>query len=135
MRTETKKVLVIEDDSGYRNILVVIINQLGYRVAQAEPGRDGVETAINDCFDLIFVGLDYPYLKGIDAIVRFRNNSKTKHLPILVYPKWESDWITKLALSVGATEVLEEPFTVDAICAALYRHAPLDEALFGIIAA
>lgn len=135
MVTETKKVLVVEDDADCRNILALIIQHLEYEVFQATPGSGGLRRAIKEHVDLIFVGLDYPYLKGIKAIVRFRKNSKTKGLPILVYPPWDFDSTTKLALSVGATEILKEPFTVDAIRAALNKHAPLHEELFGIFAA
>lgn len=133
--TETKKILLVEDDIDCRNILAVIITHLGYQVVQAASGRNSLKKAKYEHPDLIVVSLDYPYFKGIKAISRFKNDSATNDLPILVYPPWESDSTTELALGAGASEVLTEPFSVNAMRAALQRHAPLDAEIFGIDAA
>ena len=132
MTTETKKILLVEDDIDCRNILAVIINHLGYRVVQAASGRNSLKKAKYERPDLIVVSLDYPYFNGIKVISRFKNHSATSSLPILVYPPWESESTTELALSAGATEVMTEPFSVNAMRAALHRHAPLDAEIFGI---
>jgi DNA-binding response OmpR family regulator len=128
---KAKKILLVEDDIDCRNILAVIITHLGYQVVQAAAGRNSLKKAKYEHPDLIVVSLDYPYLKGIKAISRFKNDSATTDLPILVYPPWNSESAAELALSAGATEVLTEPFSVNAIHAALQRYAPLDSELFG----
>ena len=121
-----KKVLLIEDNEECRRTLDFIIRHVGYEVIQPESGREGITRAASKYPDLIFISLDFPRMRALDAIISLKNNPKTSGVPILVYPPWDSEEATQAALNAGATEVLKEPFTLQCFREVLHKYAPYD---------
>jgi CheY-like chemotaxis protein len=63
-----RTVLVVEDDLVVRSTLRLMLEQWGYRVAEAENGLRGIEAA-TEWHDFVFVDLSRPLLDGC-AVVR-----------------------------------------------------------------
>jgi CheY-like chemotaxis protein len=104
-----KKILLVEDNEECRKMLTCIIHHLGYDVIQVDT-LDAICRATAERPGLILISLDFPRMWGLDLIISLKNNPQTADIPILVYPPWDSEEITEVALKSGATEVLKEPF-------------------------
>jgi CheY-like chemotaxis protein len=121
-----KKVLLVEDNEECRRILTCIIQHLGYEVIQPPLSLDGVARAASEHPALIFISLDFPEMRWLDAIISLKNNPQSADIPILVFPPWNSEKATEAALHAGATGVLKEPFTLQSFRLALNKLAPSD---------
>ena len=121
-----KKIFLVEDDEQCRRMLSCIIQHLGYEVIQILNGFEGIARAASEQPALIFISLDFPELRWLDAIISLKNNPQTSAIPILVFPPWNSDKAIEAALRAGATGVLKEPFTLQSFRIALHTLAPSD---------
>jgi CheY-like chemotaxis protein len=118
-----KKILLVEGNEECRKMLACIIRYLGYEVIQTDSGFEGIARVGLEHPDLIFISLDFPEMRRLDAINSLKNNLKTSDIPIVVFPPWDSKEATEAAVNVGATEVLTEPFTLDSFRQVLQKYA------------
>jgi CheY-like chemotaxis protein len=123
---EMKKILLVEDNEECRKMLTCIMQHLGYEVLQTPGGFDVVARAVSEQPALIFISLDFPEMRGLDAIISLKNNPQSSDIPILVFPPWNSEKATEAALKAGVTGVLREPFTLQSFRIALNKLAPSD---------
>ena len=121
---EMKKILLVEDDEQCLKMLAHIIRHLGYEVVVTDSRLNAPARAALEQPNLVFISLDFPEMRGLDVIVSLKNNPQASHIPILVYPPWDSEEGTEAAVKAGAAEVLKEPFTLESFRQALHKHAP-----------
>jgi CheY-like chemotaxis protein len=108
-----RKILVIEDNPDCRNILVLQLRTLGYDIIEADSGNAGVEKALLEIPDLIFMDLKMDGINGIEATRRLKSNPLTQGIPIIVSTAWIADSSIKEVLAAGAAVVLTKPVTHD----------------------
>jgi CheY-like chemotaxis protein len=108
-----RKILVIEDNQDCRNILVLQLRTLGHHIIEADSGNAGVEKALLEIPDLIFMDLKMDGINGIEATRRLKSNPLTQGIPIIVSTAWIADSSIKEVLAAGAAVVLTKPLTHD----------------------
>jgi CheY-like chemotaxis protein len=70
---ELGRVLIIEDDPDVASVLEITLRRLGAReVAVASDGREGLERARGEAWDLMLVDLLLPGMDGFDLVCDFR---------------------------------------------------------------
>ena len=121
-----KRILLVEGNEECRKMLACIIRYLGYEVIQTDSGFEGIARAGLEHPDHIFISLDFPEMRRLDAINLLKNNLQTSDIPIVVFPPWDSKEATEAAVNAGATEVLKEPFTLDSFRQVLRKYAASD---------
>jgi len=109
-------VLVIEDEPGIRRFLRVSLDQGGYRLAEAETGRQALVMIKSRPPDVIILDLGLPDLDGVEIIDFVRSWSK---LPIIVLSARTRDLDKIEALDRGADDYLTKPFSVSELHARL----------------
>ena len=62
------KILVIEDDSSFRNVLVQMLARAGYEVRQAGDGNQAVEVCASFDPDLVLTDIIMPDKEGLETI-------------------------------------------------------------------
>ena len=62
------KILVIDDERSIRNTLKDILEFEKHQVTLAENGKQGLEEALNNVFDLIFSDIKMPEMDGIELL-------------------------------------------------------------------
>ena len=69
MNTEKKKILIIEDDSNFGNILKDYLILNDYQVVLAKNGIDGMEKFLNESFDLCILDVMMPEMDGYEVLL------------------------------------------------------------------
>ncbi len=62
------KVLIIDDERSIRNTLKEILEFEGHEVALAQDGKEGLEVALNNSFEVIFCDIKMPGMDGVEVL-------------------------------------------------------------------
>lgn len=105
-----KNVLIIEDDSQIIELLTIHLTDLACRVISVRNGKEGLDLALKEPFDLIILDLMLPGMNGIDVCRRLRHSGIPSPILILSAKSEEIDKV--LGLETGADDYLTKPFSV-----------------------
>ena len=118
------RVLVIEDEPEIRNIVRVLLEAEGYRVAEAQTAARGRICARTEKPDLVLLDLGLPDTDGVALIGEIRTWSP---VPIVVLSARALEQQKILALDAGADDYVTKPFSAPELLArvraALRRNA------------
>ena len=83
-RTGAVSVLVIEDDSRDRALLVQTMHKAGYNVQVAENGAHAIASCAERLFHAITLDLLLPDMTGLDVLHQVRLSGKNRGTPVIV---------------------------------------------------
>ena len=109
-------ILVVEDDTPVRNLMVTTLKTHDYRFLTAPKGEDAIMLASSHNPYVIFLDLGLPDMDGVEVIRRIRSWS---NLPIIVISARSEDTDKIEALDAGADDYLTKPFSVEELLARL----------------
>ncbi|HEX4354659.1 MAG TPA: response regulator, partial [Polyangiales bacterium] len=120
-------VLMIEDEAAMRRFLRVSLANHGYRIAEAETGKEGLDQTASRNPDVILLDLGLPDADGLNITQQLRGWVKT---PIIVISARGQEEDKIKALDAGADDYLTKPFGVGELLARIrvaLRHANTTE--------
>jgi DNA-binding response OmpR family regulator len=121
-----KNILVIEDESDIAELIRLHLTDLGFGVAIARDGSEGLRRATTGNWDLIILDLRLPGIDGLDVCRRLRQQSS--YVPVLMLTSKSSEVDRVVGLEVGADDYVTKPFSVLELAArvkAILRRAEL----------
>jgi DNA-binding response OmpR family regulator len=101
-------ILVIDDDESLQDTIAVMLEQEGFRVAQARDGKTGYERALTLKPDLLIVDLRLPGMPGVEICKQLR--SAQIQTPIVVLSAVGEEVDKVLLLEIGADDYVVKPF-------------------------
>ena len=116
------RVLLIEDDASVRRIVRKMLERGRHEVTEAENGRVGLDRLRDSAFDLVITDIVMPEMDGLETLIELR-----KHHPTLTVIAMSGGGRTGnmdflgSAEKLGASSVLQKPFTLDVLTAAIDR--------------
>lgn len=112
-----KKILVIEDEKDYRELLSHILQKAGYEPVLASNGEEGLRAVAEGSPDMVLLDLNLPDTDGYEVCRRIREDPKRGKLPvIMVTVQSEMPNIVK-GLRQGADDYLTKPFEAEEVLA------------------
>lgn len=78
-----RQILVAEDDPDVRRLLRLAFRNRPFAICEATDGRDAVNQANNQAFDLIILDIFMPFMNGVDASRQIRAGAANADTPIL----------------------------------------------------
>jgi DNA-binding response OmpR family regulator len=103
------KILIVEDNSRFAEMLAVLLNDAGYEVSLAKNSGRGIGKALTERPDLILTDLNLPDMTAIEAITILKKIPFTSGIPIIVLTAETARQLKTKALKAGATEYLLKP--------------------------
>lgn len=76
-------ILLVEDNDTIRGAFCILLEESGYRVAQAANGRDALLAARERQPDLILMDLGLPDTSGLDVTRQLKADSGTRPIPVV----------------------------------------------------
>lgn len=72
--------ILADDEEGIRDVLAMIIEEMGIKVTKTENGQQALDTYINapESFDIIISDIQMPEMDGITLLKKIRNNKQLK---------------------------------------------------------
>jgi len=105
------RVLVVDDSTTVVATLRRMLEQNGYEVDESLNGEKGVEIAVNDPPDLIFLDIILPGINGFAALRQMRRNLRTREVPIIMMSGNEQATEQFYAQRIGADDFIKKPFS------------------------
>lgn len=75
MSTNTKKVLVVEDETSLCNAIVAVLQKAGYETFSASDGEEGLQSALKNHPDVILLDHLMPSKSGLSMLEELRNDT------------------------------------------------------------
>jgi two-component system KDP operon response regulator KdpE len=102
-----KKILIIDDDPAFRNLVEQVLTQKGYEVLKAGSGREGLRLMFDQRPDLVLLDVVIPDVDGWQVCSRIREISDVPIIIISGRLKSEEDIVR--GLDYGADDYLFKP--------------------------
>lgn len=109
-----KKILVVEDEMNLARFLELELKHEGYEVILETNGQDGLDTAMDNDFDLILLDLMLPKINGLEVCRRIR---KSKQTPIIIITAKGETVDKVVGLDYGADDYIVKPFEIEELLA------------------
>jgi two-component system cell cycle response regulator DivK len=122
-----KKILIVEDNSDYREIMNLFITKMGYQVIQAKNSYEAIALAEAEGPDLIFMDMQLPDVDRVNTIAMLKQNPKTSRIPVVAVTARMSALSEEKALKVGIATDLLKPVSLQILKETIeeYTHGSL----------
>jgi DNA-binding response OmpR family regulator len=117
-----QKILIADDDSAVRQLLILMLSSNGYTTLVAENGYQLIQIAQDQMPDLLLVDLMMPHLDGYEAIRQLRNDTRTAHIPMLILTARNNPNDVVTGFETGADDYITKPFRTDELLARIKSH-------------
>ena len=115
-------VLVIDEDEVALRLLRVHLERAGFRVQIARTGAEGVRLAQQQPPALVIMGALLPDLSGLQICRLLAEESRTRHIPLMLLAGQARMPAVLEALENGADDVLTQPFDYRELVARVRAH-------------
>jgi CheY-like chemotaxis protein len=105
------KILVVDDNSDHRELMVIMLEAEGYVVLTAKDGSEGLEQIEAHRPNLIICDVMMPGIDGIEMVKLLRQIPEHRSLPLLMITAHGD--VRERAISAGADRTLGKPFDLD----------------------
>lgn len=102
-------VLIVDDTEDNRDLYAMILGNIGYEVAVAVDGHEGVAMARSMTPAVILMDLAMPNLDGFDATRQIRETPELASVHIIAITAFADSRSRQRALAAGCNEVLTKP--------------------------
>ncbi len=108
-----KRVLVVDDTKNIRMILTKCLELEGYSVMTAIDGRQALEMLTSQPFDLAFIDIKLPEIRGTEVLKRIRElGIKT---PVIIITAYATVKNAVDCTNMGAVAYVQKPFSAEKI--------------------
>lgn len=109
-------ILVVDDDESVRDLLVSILGDAGYNVADANSAEEAVKLLTDIHFHLVVSDIKMPRMSGIELLKTIKQLNP--HIPVILVTGFPDIDMTIESLKLGAHDFILKPFQVEYV-----RHA------------
>lgn len=82
--SESKKVLLVEDDTFLRDLISLKIAHAGIQLLQASTGEAALEIITKDKPDLVLLDIVLPGMSGFDVLEHIRADKDTENTSVMI---------------------------------------------------
>ena len=108
------KILVVEDEAKIARFVELELTHEGYEVDKVDNGRDAVDVALSNDYDLILLDILLPQLNGMEVLRRIR---REKDVPVILLTARDAVMDKVAGLDAGADDYITKPFAIEELLA------------------
>lgn len=113
------KILIIEDEQDIADLEQDYLEIAKFQVSHASNGKEGVEKALSEEYDLILLDIMLPDMDGFEICKIVR---EVKDIPILLVSAKKEDVDKIRGLGIGADDYITKPFSPSELVARVQAH-------------
>src|SRR5690625_4041186 len=105
---DKKKVLVVDDEERIRRLIQMYLAREEFEVEEADNGRQALEMALENDYDVILLDIMMPEMDGIEVCTELR---KEKTTPVIMLTAKGEESNRVQGFEVGADDYIVKPFS------------------------
>ncbi len=113
-------ILIVEDEEKLARFVELELVHEGYEVTKCGDGREALELATNNSYDLILLDIMLPGLNGLEVLRRI-NNPGSEHTtppaPVILLTARDAVMDKVAGLDAGAVDYITKPFAIEELLA------------------
>jgi len=117
-----RTILIADDDKVARTALQQLLEAEGHNVAQADSGDQALALATAMQIDIFLIGLEMPRMNGVVLCQELRSIDRYRDAPIILLAGQGGEAALHKALTVGADDFIQAPYTSITVRARLRTH-------------
>ena len=106
-----QSVLVVEDEEDIMEVIRFNLEKEGYEVNQALSGEKALQVIENNLPSLVLLDLMLPGINGLELCRIFKQNDRTKAIPVIMLTAKSEDADIVAGLEMGAEDYITKPFS------------------------
>ncbi|AKG34843.1 response regulator transcription factor [Paenibacillus durus] len=118
-----QSILVVDDETKISRLLELELTYEGYHVEIAETGREGLEKALGQTWDLIILDIMLPELNGVEVLRRLRKVDEFTPVILVTARNTTSEIVA--GLDQGANDYITKPFEIEELLARIRANIRL----------
>ncbi len=118
----TYRLLVVDDNTANRKLLVRLFEPLGFEVKEAEDGRQAIELWESWSPHLIWMDMRMPVMDGYEATRRIKATTKGQATVIIALTASALEEDREVILSEGCDDYVRKPFREDELFNTLTQY-------------
>ena len=132
MKESLPKVLIVDDEKLYCDLLQAVLSRCGYEVLIAYNGNDAIKLFRQWRPKFTLLDLRLPDIHGIEVLKEIRKIDP--EAPVMVLTNWGSDFVESQVRKLGVRDFFSKKMTLDAVMGSLERalkettEAPTEQA-------
>jgi len=107
------KILLVEDNEMNRDMLSRRLQRKGFEVEMAVDGKQGVDMALANQYDLILMDMSLPEIDGWEATRRVREGHGDQRVPIIALTAHAMSGDREKAMAAGCDDYDTKPVELD----------------------
>lgn len=116
------RVLVAEDSQSNQMLIKLLLEKLDLQVTMAQDGKEAVDKALSQPFDLIFMDIQMPNMDGYEATRALRRNQlKTPIIALTAYAMKGDD---EKCFSAGCSDYIAKPIDRETLLRVISKYLP-----------
>lgn len=108
--SESRKILLAEDNSILSLLLKFKLEKAGYDLIIAENGKEAIEIIEQQKPEIILTDVMMPFVSGLEIISHVRNKLDLI-TPVIVFSSAGQEEMVLNAFNLGATDFMAKPFS------------------------
>jgi CheY-like chemotaxis protein len=120
----TESILLVDDDAMLRDTTRQLLQNLGYKVTTAAGGTEALELLDGGMFpQIILLDVVMPGFAGLPLLKEMKK--RLPSVPVLLVSGYSTDKTVQDMLDFGAVELVQKPFSMEALAGAVRRALEL----------
>lgn len=125
-KTETDpevSILLAEDNTVNQKLAAFLFQKLGHSIKIVTNGKEAVEEALNNDYDLIFMDIQMPEMDGLEATRLLKRTLGTNCPSIIALTANAMNGDRERVLQAGMDDYIAKPLTYATLRETIYRYA------------
>jgi CheY-like chemotaxis protein len=126
IKGQSPKILVVDDNADNRKVVVDMLRPLGFVLAEARDGADGLSQLATFEPDVVILDLVMSKMSGLEMIKRIRQSPKLNHVSLIVNSASTFEEDRTQSLAAGANAFVPKPVELPLLLDILQQQLHLE---------
>lgn len=122
MKPQAPKVVVVDDDESFRDLIRLHLGNAGYRALMAEDAVAAGHLIVDEHPSLVLIDVKMPYMDGYEFAAALKADPQTRDIPIIFVTVDEN--VAERSRALGAAAYLRKPVRADQLLELVRLFAP-----------